>query len=209
MSARVQCCNTQFVSHYLQDRGESSVGDGRTKMLADEDVGHVHHAPTTRQTSQKVNLHTPDNTQTWTRETTEVASFLHAERDSQQKPPTLHATGTRDASDPPFQLQTVLQDFASCDINREKKSVRFVLRCLLRRTTRSSHTGHLQADLGGSRHQPTIAKLTVHSHLKTCGSLRRVSLLTRAHYPSKSVWSLMCGYVMFATSYSSNFTPFK
>ena len=124
MSARVQCCNTQFVSHYLQDRGESSVGDGRTKMLADEDVVHVHHAPTTRQTSQKVNSHTPDNTQTWTRETTEVASFLHAERDSQQKPPTLHATGTRDASDPPFQLQTVLQTLpAATSIEKRKAYV--------------------------------------------------------------------------------------
>ena len=121
MSARVQCCNTQFVSHYLQDRGESSVGDSRTKMLADQDVGHVHHAPTTRQTAQKVNFHTPDNTQTCTRETTEVASFLHAERDSQQKPPTLHATGTRDASDPPFQLQTFLP--AATSIEKSKAYV--------------------------------------------------------------------------------------
>ena len=126
-----------------------------------------------------------------------------------KNPPTLHATGTRDASDPPFQLQTVLQTLPAATSIEKKKSVRFVLRCLLRRTTRSSHTGHLQADLAGSRQQPTIAKLTVHSHLKTCGSLKKVSLLTRAHYPSKSVWSLVCGFVMFATSYSSNFTPFK
>ena len=198
MSARVQCCNTPFVSHYLQDRGESSVGDSRTKMLADQDVGHVHHAPTTRQTAQKVNSNTPENTQT---------------RTQRERQPTK-------TTDPPchrhpwckwpsISTSNCLADFASCDINREMKSVRVVLRCLLRRTTRSSRTGHLQADLAGSRHQPTIAKLTVHSHLKTCGSLKRVSLLTRAHYPSKSVWSLVCGYVMFATSYSSNFTPFK
>ena len=197
MSARVQCCNTQFVSHYLQDRGESSVGDSRTKMLADQDVGHVHHAPTTRQTAQKVNLYTRENTQTRTQWET-----------ANKNPPTLHARG-RDASDPPFQLQTVLQTLPAATSIEKKKSVRFVLRCLLRRTTRSSHTGHLQADLAGSRQQPTIAKLTVHSHLKTCGSLKKVSLLTRAHYPSKSVWSLVCGFVMFATSYSSNFTPFK